>query len=197
MFKKTLIMSVATAGLICGTAFAAGHDDTTTQNFGVTFVSHLNMMGTPDSVDVATETADTSLINEVNVGLSYFNWENRFALNAGVGIFIPDSSSDEEDSYQVTLDALYLVPINRDRTNYVTAGLGFGYQSEESATSDDNNDVMTAALAGGFMHRMDNSVFSVTIPVVEYTSVKPAVGSDTNDLELFAGADVGYTIFFK
>ena len=195
MFKKTLIMSVATAGLICGTAFAAGHDYTNAETFGVTFASHLNMMGTPDSVDTSTETADLSLINEVNVGLSYFNWERSFALNVGVGIFIPDSSSDDEDSYQVTLDALYLYPIND--TNYVTAGLGFGYQSEETVTSDDNNDVMTAALAGGFMHRMDNSVFSVTIPVVQYTSIKPAVGSDTNDLELFAGADVGSTYFVK
>ena len=199
MFKKTLIMSVAAAGLICGTAFAADMNSNA-QNFGVTFASSLDMLGT----SYADTNQDLSLINNVQVGLSYFNWgQHSFALNAGMGYQIPDNSNGHEDNtYQIRLGALYLSDISND--NYLTAGLGFAYQSAPAPASeqiggDDTNTALSFALVGGFMHRINswNSVFSVSVPVVQSITTDSSNSDSTTEIDLFSGADVAWTYFFK
>ena len=182
-------MSVATAGLVCGVAFAANGAAPTGTQIGVSFRSDLSMVGNTDS---------ESLLNNVKVGLSMFNWDNTFVLSAGFGVTMPDdNASDNDTTYDIGFNALKLFPVS-DR-NYMTSGLGVEYStfqkvSEEGGQPSD----LKLALEGGFMRYIDDlhSVFAVTIPVFEYRTLTDSDDNRTS-LTLFSGAEVAWTYLFR
>ena len=193
MFKKTLIMSVATAGLACSVAFAANGGQPTGSQIGVVFASDLGMIGEP---------TEFSLINDVKVGVTMFNWDKHFALQAGFGGTKPDDS-DENGSkftFDISFNARKLFQVG-DTPNYMTAGLGVEYSTFQKVEEDgdDNPSDLKFALEGGFMRYIDDlhSVFAVTTPVFESRILKDSAGDSRTSYTLFSGAEVAWTYLFR
>ncbi len=194
MFKKTLIMSVATAGLACSVAFAANGGQPTGSQIGVVFGSDLAMVGSSEG--------EFSLINDVKVGVTMFHWDKLFALQAGFGYTKPDDSDEDgsDDTFDISFNARKLFQVG-NTPNYMTAGVGVEYSTFQKVEEegDDTPSDLKFALEGGFMHYIDDlhSVFAVTIPVAEYRILTDSNDEKEKSLMLFSGAEVAWTYLFK